>query len=190
MRLASCYLHFGEHALALSALDEALKALPEPPWRGYEEARVHEARGDVLADKGDGAAAKSAYMEAKRVFEGIPRKPPVQLAGSRGADRVAAKADLLDRDALKNARLRDGSYSAVVFGYSDNIRATVVVRDGRIAEVKLDHREKADLGARTIMPERIVREQRVDVDGITGATVTSQAIKSAVFQALKKSAGL
>jgi fumarate reductase flavoprotein subunit len=66
----------------------------------------------------------------------------------------------------------------------------VTVLNGRIADVELDHREKADLGARTILPERIVREQRADVDGITGATVTSQAIQSAVFQALKQSAGL
>ena len=103
---------------------------------------------------------------------------------------MAAKADLLGRDALKSARLRDGTFTASVFGYTDSIRATVTVRNARIADVKLDHREKADLGARTILPERIVREQRVDVDGITGATVTSQAIKSAVFQALKQSAGL
>ncbi|MBI5385894.1 MAG: FMN-binding protein [Verrucomicrobia bacterium] len=97
---------------------------------------------------------------------------------------------MLDRDALKSARLRDGTFTADVFGYSDNIRANVTVRNARIADVRLDHREKADLGARTILPERIVREQRVDVDGVTGATVTSQAIKSAVFQALKQSAGL
>ena len=66
----------------------------------------------------------------------------------------------------------------------------MTVRKSRIESVKLDHSEKADLGARTIIPERIVREQRIEVDGITGATATSQAIKSAVFQAIKQSAGL
>jgi len=190
MRLASCYLHFGEHAQALAALDEALKHLPDPPWRLYQEAQVHEARGDVLADQGARALAKAAYQQATRLYEAIPRQPPVQLPASRAAARVTTKADLLDRDALKSARLRDGTFAAVAFGYSDNIRATVTVLNGRIADVKLDHREKADLGARTILPERIVREQRADVDGITGATVTSQAIQSAVFQALKQSAGL
>jgi fumarate reductase flavoprotein subunit len=103
---------------------------------------------------------------------------------------VTAKTDLLDRDALKSSGLRDGTFTAAVFGYTDNIRASVTVRNGRIADVKLEHREKADLGARTILPERVVREQRAEVDGVTGATVTSQAIKSAVFQALKQSAGL
>jgi urocanate reductase len=66
----------------------------------------------------------------------------------------------------------------------------VTVRNARLADVNLDHREKADLGARTILPQRMVEKQSVDVDGVTGATVTSQAIKSAVFQALKQSAGL
>ena len=190
MRLASCYLHFGEHAQALAALDEALKHLPDPPWRAYQEAQVHEARGDVLADQGARPLAKAAYQQAIRLYEAIPHKPPVQLSASRAAARVPAKADLLDRDALKSARLRDGTFAATVFGYSDNIRASVIVRNARITDVKLDHREKADLGARAILPERIIEKQRVEVDGVTGATVTSQAIKSAVFQALKQSAGL
>jgi len=42
------------------------------------------------------------------------------------------------------------------------------VRNARIADVKLDHREKADLGARTILPERIIEKQSVEVDGVTG----------------------
>ncbi|HPD15898.1 MAG TPA: FMN-binding protein [Planctomycetota bacterium] len=190
MRLASCYRHFGEHAQALAALDEALKHLPDPPWRSFQEAQVSEARGDVLADRGDRAAAEAAYERARDLYAAIPPKPPLELAASRAAARVAAKADMLGRDALKTARLRDGTFSATVFGYSDHIRATVTVRDGRIADVTLDHKERADLGARTVLPERIVREQRADVDAITGATITSQAIQSAVFQALKQSAGL
>ncbi len=190
MRLASCYRHFGEYAQALAALDEAIKHLAEPPWRSYQEAQVYEARGDVLSDQGNPALAKAAYHQATSIFEAIPRQPPVQLAASRAAERVKAKADLLDRDALKTAQLRDGTFAATVFGYSDDIRATVTVRNNRIESVKLEHREKADLGAKVILPERIVREQRVEVDGITGATVTSQAIKGAVFQTLKQSAGL
>jgi uncharacterized protein with FMN-binding domain len=188
MRLASCYLHFSEHSQALGALDEALKHLSDPPWRVYQEAQVHEARGDVWADQGALPLAKAAYQRATRLYEAIPRPSPVQLPASRAAARVTAKADLLDRDALKSARLRDGTFAASVFGYSDNIRATVIVRNARITEVKLDHREKADLGARTILPERIIAKQDVEVDDITGATVTSQAIKSAVFQAVKQSA--
>ena len=103
---------------------------------------------------------------------------------------MTSKIDLLDRDLLKSARIRDGTFTADAFGYSDNIRATVTVRNARITDVKLDHREKADLGARTIIPERMVERQSVGVDGVTGATVTSQAIKNAVYQALKQSAGL
>ena len=190
MRLASCYRHFGEHTQALAALDEALKHLADPPWRLYQEAQVHEARGDVLAIQGTRALAKAAYQKASGLYEAIPRQPPVQLSASRAATRVMAKLELLDRDALKAARLRDGTFAATVFGYTDNIRASVTVRNARIADVKLDHREKADLGARTILPERIIEKQSVEVDGVTGATVTSQAIKSAVFQALKQSVGL
>ena len=190
MRLGSCYRHFGEYAQALDALDEALEHLPEPPWRAYLEAQVHEARGDVLASQGSRALARAAYERATKLYQAIPPEPPVRLPASRAAARVTAKAGLLDGDALRSARLRDGTFVADVFGYSDYIRATVTVRNTRIEDVKLDHQEKADLGARNILPKRIIEQQTVQVDGVTGATVTSEAIKTAVFQALKKSADL
>lgn len=190
MRLASCYRHFGEYAQALGALDAALEHLPEPPWRAYLEAQVHEARGDVLAGQGSRALARAAYERATQLYQAVPPEPSVRLAASRATARVTAKADLLDDDALRTARLRDGTFVADAFGYSDYIRATVTVRSTRIEEVKLEHQEKADLGARTILPKRIIEQQTVRVDGVTGATVTSEAIKTAVFQALRKSAGL
>jgi uncharacterized protein with FMN-binding domain len=51
------------------------------------------------------------------------------------------------------------------------------------------HEEKIDLNATQIVPQRMVEKQSVQVDGITGATITSQAIVEGAFQALKQ-AGL
>lgn len=117
--------------------------------------------------------------------------PAVLAPGVTGAEvppppnrsMAQALADLkippvwLDDDALRSARLRDGAFVADASGYSDHIRATVTVRNTRIEEVKLEHQEKADLGARAILPRRLIEQQTVRVDGVTGATVTSEAIK-------------
>ncbi len=51
------------------------------------------------------------------------------------------------------------------------------------------HEEKIDLNATRIVPQRIIEKQSVQVDAVTGATVTSQAIVEGAFQALKQ-AGL
>jgi uncharacterized protein with FMN-binding domain len=63
---------------------------------------------------------------------------------------------------------------------------SVTLRGGRITDVKVKHEEKIDLNATTIVPQRIVEKQTVKVDGVTGATVTSQAIIDGAFSALKK----
>jgi len=189
MKVASCYLHFGEHAHALEALDEAARRLPEPPWRDYQHAQVLEAKGGVYADAGDPARARDAWQRAIQLYEASQVPANLRLLIPRGVERVRSRIELLDRVAFAKGRLRDGTYVGEAFGYSDTVRARVAIRDGRIADVQLEHQEKADLGAEEIIPQRVLAAQSVEVDGVTGATVTSGAIQSAIFKALKQAVG-
>ena len=54
----------------------------------------------------------------------------------------------------------------------------------------LEHNETQGVGSVAVdwMPGRIVEANSVDVDGVTGATITSDAIKTAVAEALGKAA--
>ena len=45
---------------------------------------------------------------------------------------------------------------------------------------------KIEQGATRIIPARIVEKQSLSVDSITGATVTTQAIIDAVYNALRR----
>ena len=92
---------------------------------------------------------------------------------------------------LAATRLRDGTYTGKALGYSDkkDLAVTVTIRSGKISGVKVEHEEKIDLNATRIVPRRIVEKQSVPVDGVTGATITSQAIVEGAFEALKQ-AGL
>ncbi|MBM4035612.1 MAG: tetratricopeptide repeat protein [Planctomycetes bacterium] len=189
-RSASCYRHFGEHRKALDALAEALKSLPDPPWASFAEAGILAARGDICAELGDAAKARESYQRAIQRYEGSKLPNDSQLLIRRNVERVEARLELLERSALKSARLKDGTCTGTAFGYSDNILARVTIERGRIADIQLEHKERADLGARRILPERIIAKQGLEVDGVTGATVTSQAIETAVFRALRRAAGM
>ena len=63
------------------------------------------------------------------------------------------------------------------------------MREGKIADIRLTHEEKIDQNACVLIPQRIVDAQSLQVDGISGATVTKDAIVHGVYRCLKQ-AGL
>ena len=70
--------------------------------------------------------------------------------------------------------------------------AEVTVADGKIVDVKLTgENETAGIGSVVLeeMPAKIIEAQSADVDGVTGATITTNAVKAAVNEALTQ-AGL
>lgn len=188
LSLASCYRHFGEYKKAENVLQRAMSHLPEPPWRIARRADVHAAFGDLYAETGALEKAKTHYRKAIDLYPKSDQPYGRHLL-KRRADKVQSRLDRLTRGSLEGTRLRDGTYQGRSLGYNKEIRVKVQVSAGRIADIKVDHQEKIDLNATTIIPKRIVEKQSLDVDGITGATVTKQAIVDGTYQALKR-AGL
>ena len=83
-------------------------------------------------------------------------------------------------------------YTGKAQGMFCEIVAEVTVKDGKIADVKLTGADETPaLGGKVLeeMPAKIVEAQSADVDGMTGATVTTDAVKAAVNDALAQ-AGL
>ena len=76
-------------------------------------------------------------------------------------------------------------------GKNGPIVLEVMVEDGVVTDVKvLEHSETVGVGAVAVdwLPGRIVEAGSPDVDGVSGATITSDAIKAAVAQALDMAA--
>lgn len=71
------------------------------------------------------------------------------------------------------------------------ITAEVTIQGSEIVDLKLIGEETPTLGGKVLeeMPAKIIEAQSTDVDGMTGATVTTNAVKEAVTEALTK-AGL
>lgn len=74
-------------------------------------------------------------------------------------------------------------------GHNGPMKVEVVLGDGRITAINiLEHVETAGVadGALTRIPQAIVANQSVEVDTVSGASVTSIAIRMAVTEALKR----
>ncbi len=93
-----------------------------------------------------------------------------------------------DADATEAGALKDGTYEAEGKGIGGKVPVTVEVKDGKIASVTVgDNSETAGIGSKAIeqLPELIVEANGTEgVDGVSGATITSKAIFTAVDDAL------
>ncbi len=75
-------------------------------------------------------------------------------------------------------------------GYGGVLRVTVKMNGTDVTEVKVtEHSETQGVGTRAIdaLPAAIANADSADVDAVSGATITSEAIKSAVRQAMGQS---
>ena len=86
------------------------------------------------------------------------------------------------------ATYADGTYEATGKGLGGNVPVTVVISGGKIAEVTVgDNAETVGIGSKAIekLPPAIVEANGLaGVDGVSGATVTSNAIFTAVEKCL------
>ena len=91
-----------------------------------------------------------------------------------------------------NAPVPGEVFTGKAQGMFCEIEAQVTVADGKIVDVKLTGAEETpSLGGVVLeeMPAKIIAAQSADVDGMAGATVTTDAVKAAVNDALTQ-AGL
>ena len=88
-------------------------------------------------------------------------------------------------DEIDIADVSDGNYIGeydVNFIYA---KVEVTVEDGEIVSINiLEHRHERGKAAEKII-EKIIEEQKIDVDAVSGATNSSTVIKKAVENALK-----
>ena len=87
--------------------------------------------------------------------------------------------------------LSDGEYTATVDGQEGPMTVKTTIEGGKIAAVEVVENAETQAiagGALEAVPQAIVSANSVDVDGVTGATLTSGRIKKAVTQCLEEAA--
>lgn len=118
-----------------------------------------------------------------------PAPAPTPTSASAPAQTEApATTELPDWESLGGVE-----YAGKARGYGGYVNVTVVLDGGgKILDVKVgQHWESDDYGDKAIavVPNQIVERQSLDVDAVSGATFTSDAIIKAVAKALSE-AGL
>ena len=168
--------------------------------RAAEQAAAEEAARKAEAEQA--AAAQAAQQQAEpAVSQKKGSKLPLAiggvavaavvavggfaLAGRGGASSTAAASTA---DAIYTA----GTYTATAEGCLSDVTVTVTVSDKAITDVQVDASgETAELGGKAAeeLPSEIIRSQSTDVDGYTGATLTSDAIKKAAADCIAQASG-
>ena len=85
------------------------------------------------------------------------------------------------------AKSTEQTVSATTKGYGGDITVTLTVKDGKISDVKIvGDGETANVGSKAVeeMPAQIIEKQTYDVDGVSGATISSTSIKKATKEAM------
>lgn len=93
---------------------------------------------------------------------------------------------------MSSATLTDGDYTATVDGQEGPMTVAVTIADGKIASVEVTENKETEAIAGPALekvPAAIVESNSLDVDGVAGATLSSNRIKKAVAQCLEQAAG-
>ncbi len=118
------------------------------------------------------------------------RRSFVKGAGTAVAAMAAASmlsGVALADDAKGASGVTDGTYTAAARGKHAEVNVEVTVKDGKVAAIAIgDNNEMPGMveSVEKVMLPLIVDNQTLNVDNVTGATVTSSAVLSAVTDAL------
>jgi fumarate reductase flavoprotein subunit len=112
---------------------------------------------------------------------GCSKKEPVETTTPTV---VPTQAEEAVTDEIK---FTPGTYSATVTGMHE-MTVTVTVTETEITDIKVDHQETPGVGepAAQSLPAEIIETQGLGVDGVSGATLTSNAIIEGVTDCLKQ----
>ena len=130
-------------------------------------------------------AARHAMMSEPA--EGYEVKPASNLLDESLFVKEKSTESLFDM----STALKDGEYTATVDGQSGPMTVRTVVADGKIASVEVtENNETPSVAAAALetVPAKIVETNSVDVDGVTGATLTSGRIMKDVAECLTQAA--
>ena len=90
------------------------------------------------------------------------------------------------------AALNDGAYSAEQQGFGGPVKVDVTIEGGKITAVAVTgDSETEGIGAAALEPlaEQVKEAQSAAIDGVSGATLTSGAVKAAVTEILAEASG-
>jgi uncharacterized protein with FMN-binding domain len=204
VHLAECYWRLGNKEMALKMMrgkelpPNAVKLLGDmgeikDALNVAKEYSKTGAASEVFLDAGDALRRANRLDEAlkyyQRVLDTDTDRNEEYRQRFRARAREAMEAIQLF-DKAEVAKVADGVYRGSSTGYNGPMEVEVKVARGKIIALSVtSHTEKQFYAALTDTPKQIMDKQGIrDIDGTTGATITSQAIVHASARALAQGA--
>lgn len=166
-----------EHGETPGISDPAIDAIPKS---------IIDAQ-DTEVDIVSGATRTSnGIMEA--VENALAGEPGESEKGKKPVEKEEEKEPEKTLD-ISDMNLADGAYEGTAKGFGGAINVKVEVKDGKVVNIEiLEHGETESIAGPALeeIPESIIDAQSVEIDNVSGATVSSKGIKAAVMDALSK----
>ena len=127
------------------------------------------------------------HAMANEPAEGYEVKPASNLLDESLFVKEKSTGSLFDM----SRALKDGTYTATVDGQSGPMTVVTTIEGGKIAAVEVtENNETPTIAAAALesIPAKIVETNSVDVDGVSGASLTSGRIMKAVAECLTQAA--
>lgn len=127
-------------------------------------------------------------LAATAAVSGCSSKP-AEVPETTKAPETAAEAPETTQEA---GMYTPGTYTAVAKGFGGDVTVTITVDAESITDVVVEGANETDgIGSKAVeeLPEAIKSAQSAEVDGISGATITSKAVRTAAAEAIAKAKG-
>jgi uncharacterized protein with FMN-binding domain len=103
-------------------------------------------------------------------------------------EKIQKLADKIKFSNEKPFKIKDGIYTGISKGVKGIIKTEIVIKNHIIQEIKFveeqEHTYPAGKQSLKIIPDKIIKTQNLEVDAVSGATVTSNAIIKSIKNAL------
>ena len=139
-----------------------------------------------------GLAAGVASIAALGVLEKVGNTSGATSGTSSGAASLSASMKEELASAASGLTFTPGTYSATARGIDSDVKVTMTFDETMITDVNIDvSGETPDIGGKIggQMAEAILKKQSADVDVVTTATVTSNAIRTAAADCMSQASG-
>jgi len=156
-----------------------------------DEEDADAAETEAAAEAETDAAEDTEAGETETAAEAADNSSETETESEADSEVSAAASDAATTSS-GNSTYTPGTYTATAAGMESNVTVTVTVDETSILSLGIDVSGETDGIGAAIGPEiseQILNAQSADVDGVSGATVTSTAVKTALVDALDQAAG-
>ena len=153
------------------------------------EAGSDDTATEAVADAGEAGSADAADAADTDTADAAADTAEAGTADA-AADTAEAGAAGADQAAVAAGSYTPGSYSAVALGFG-NVTATVTFDETSITDITLDTSEETpEIGgaAADTLRDQVLAAQSAQIDGVAGASLTSNAVCNAVTNAMVQAA--